>query len=105
MPIMCEEGGVNMTIDRLSGIEPVKNVQSLHRPYKTEKNVSTDAISVSQEARLLSEANMAFDVIKRMPDVREDKIAEVAKKLQDPLYINEALLNTVADKILDEYGF
>ncbi|MGP1577438.1 MAG: flagellar biosynthesis anti-sigma factor FlgM [Treponema sp.] len=94
-----------MTIDRLSGIEPVKNVQSLHRPYKTEKNVSTDAISVSQEARLLSEANMAFDVIKRMPDVREDKIAEVAKKLQDPLYINEALLNTVADKILDEYGF
>ncbi|MGP1593700.1 MAG: flagellar biosynthesis anti-sigma factor FlgM [Treponema sp.] len=94
-----------MTIDRLSGIEPVKNVQTLHRLYKAEKVVSADAISVSQEAKLLSEANMAFDVIKKLPDVREDKIAEVSKKLQDPLYINKALLSTVADKILDEYGF
>lgn len=92
-----------MTIDRLNGIEPVKNVQSVHKLYKTEHVLDTDAISVSKEARLLSDANMALEVIKRTPDIREDKIVEVAKKLQDPSYINDAL-NSIADKILGSYG-
>lgn len=93
-----------MTIDRLNGIDPVKPVQSVRKTHKTESFNKVDAVSVSKEARVLSDANIALEAVRNAPDVREEKVAEVKKKLEDPSYINNALLELVADKIMDDYG-
>ena len=98
------EGGINMTIDRLNGIDPVKPVRPIQRTQRTEAFGKADAVSVSHEARVLSDANIALEAVKNAPDIREDKVAEVKKKFADPSYINNALLELVADKILDDYG-
>ena len=98
------EGGKNMTIDRLNGIDPIKPVQPSQRTQRTEAVDKTDAVSVSNEARILSDANIALEAVRNAPDIREDKVTEVKKKFADPSYINNALLELVADKILDDYG-
>jgi len=98
------EGGKNMTIDRLNGIDPVKPVQPIQRTQRTEILNKADAVSVSSEARVLSDANIALEAVRNAPDIREDKVAEVKKKFEDPSYINNALLELVADRILDDYG-
>ena len=91
-----------MTIDRLNGIDPVKLVPPVQRAQRPEGK--EDAVSVSQEARVLSDANIALEAVRNAPDIREDKVSEVKKKFSDPSYINNALLELVADKILDDYG-
>ena len=93
-----------MTIDRLNGIDPVKPVQPIQRTRRTGAYDKTDAVSVSNEARVLSDANIALEAVRNTPDIREDKVAEVKKKFADPSYINTALLELVADRILDDYG-
>ncbi|MGI5101993.1 flagellar biosynthesis anti-sigma factor FlgM [Treponema vincentii] len=93
-----------MTIDRLNGIDPVKPVQPIQRTQRTEVLNKADAVSVSSEARVLSDANIALEAVRNAPDIREDKVAEVKKKFEDPSYINNALLELVADRILDDYG-
>ena len=93
-----------MTINRLNGIDPVKPVQPIQRTQRTEILNKADAVSVSSEARVLSDANIALEAVRNAPDIREDKVAEVKKKFEDPSYINNALLELVADRILDDYG-
>ena len=93
-----------MTIDRLNGIDPVKPVQPIQRTQRTEVLNKADAVSVSSEARVLSDAHIALEAVRNAPDIREDKVAEVKKKFEDPSYINNALLELVADRILDDYG-
>lgn len=93
-----------MTIDKLNGIDPVKPVQPIRRTSKVEVRNKADAVSVSQEARVSSDANIALEAVRNAPDIREEKVAEVKKKFADPSYINNALLELVADKILDDYG-
>ena len=93
-----------MTIDRLNGIDPVKPVQPIQRTQRTEILNKADAVSVSSEARVLSDANIALEAVRNAPDIREDKVAEVKKKFEDPSYINNALLELVADRILDDYS-
>ncbi len=93
-----------MTIERLNGIEPVKNVQAVQHSYKAKSLKKSDSIQVSEDAQALAEIHFALEAVKNAPDIREDKVAEVAKKLEDPSYINDALLDTVADNILTSYG-
>ena len=93
-----------MTIDRLNGIDPVKPVHPIQRAQRTEAVGKTDAVSVSNEARVLSDANIALEAVRNAPVIREDKVDEVKKKFADPSYINNALLELVADRILDDYG-
>ena len=94
-----------MTIDRLNGIDPVKLVQPIRRTHKVETLEKTDAVSLSREARVAADANLALEAVRNAPDIREDKVAEMKRKFADPSYINNALLELVADKILDNYGF
>jgi negative regulator of flagellin synthesis FlgM len=44
------------------------------------------------------------ETVRAGEDVRADRIAEVRAKLQDPSYIDDAVLNTVADRVMDVFG-
>lgn len=93
-----------MTIDRLNGLEPVKSVEPVRKTQKDKASHKSDAVSVSHEARVLSDAHIALEAVRNASDVREDKVAEVKRKFADPSYIDNALLGLVAEKIMDDYG-
>ncbi|MDR1748054.1 MAG: flagellar biosynthesis anti-sigma factor FlgM [Spirochaetaceae bacterium] len=94
-----------MMIERLGGLDPLKNVQSTHKTQsRVETSFHADSISVSDEAKELAEAYYAKEVAAATPDVRMDRIAEVREKLMNPGYINNAVIETVADKLMDAFG-
>ncbi len=94
-----------MIIDRLGGLDPLKNVQNAQKPQSRQTvSVQRDSINVSDEARELAEAYYVSEIAASTPDVRADRIAEVKEKLKDPDYINKAVLDTVAGRIMDVYG-
>jgi len=91
-------------IDRLGGIDPVNNVQKTQKAHRVSGTAQSDSISVSAEAKELSEMYFAIDTAKMSPDVRADKVAEVMQKMKDPSYINKSVVDLVADRIMDVYG-
>ncbi|MCR4789656.1 MAG: flagellar biosynthesis anti-sigma factor FlgM [Treponemataceae bacterium] len=94
-----------MMIDRLSGINPLQNVQKTqHVAKKAEVTSTEDTVAVSDEAKRLADEYMLTQIASETPDIREDRIAEVKAKLSNPDYINEAVLNSTADRFLDSIG-
>lgn len=93
-----------MMIDKLGGLNPLTNVQNTHRTTaKATVSAGVDSISVSKEAQEMAEAYYLSEVAAETPDVREDLVAQVKAKIQDPAYINDFVIDSVADKILESY--
>lgn len=93
-----------MMIDRLGGIDPLKNVQNTYKTPRVSGTAQSDSINVSTEAKELSEAYFALEVAGAAPDVRSERVAEVIQKMKDPEYINKAVVDLVADRLMDVYG-
>ncbi len=93
-----------MTIDRLGGIDPLKNVSNTQKSHRVSGASPSDSISVSSEAKELSEVYFAMEAAKSSPDVRADKVAAVMEKLKDPSYINDSVVDMVADRMMDVFG-
>ncbi len=91
-------------IDRLGGIDPLKNVQNTHKTQRSGATGQPDSISVSAEAKGLSEVYNAIEVAAAAPDVRADRVAEVMEKMKNPSYINDSVVDMVANRIMDAYG-
>ena len=91
-------------IDRLGGIDPLKNVQNTQKTHRVNEAANPDSISVSAKAKELSEVYSAIETAGAAPDVRADRVAEVMEKIKDPAYINKSVVDLVADRIMDVYG-
>ena len=92
-----------MTIDKLGSINPL---QHYNRPEKAAKSAyknDQDSISVSIEARTMGEIYQAAEIVRKADDIRIDRVEDVKRKLQDPSYINNAIIDIVADKIMDVF--
>ena len=92
-----------MTIDKLGSINPL---QHYNRPEKAAKSAyknELDSISVSNEARTMGELYKVAEIVKNSDDIRLDKVEEARRKLEDPSYINNAVISIVADKIMDVF--
>ncbi len=87
-------------IEKLGAIEPLKNLRNTQKPRQVAKPEASDSINLSPEAQKMSEVYLAIETAKAAPDIREDKIAEVVKKFQDPNYM-DSVLDLTADKIID----
>lgn len=44
------------------------------------------------------------EVAAATPDVRADRVAEVKAKIKDPSYLNDAVIQSTADRIMASYG-
>jgi negative regulator of flagellin synthesis FlgM len=93
-----------MMIDRLGGIDPLKNVQNTQKAHRAGGSSRPDSISVSSEAKELAEAYKAMEAANAAPDVRSERVAEVMQKMKDPSYINKSVVDLVADRLMDVYG-
>lgn len=93
-----------MMINKLGGINPLDNVQNSHRVApKSQVAAKGDSISVSQRAQEMADAYLLSEVASETPDVRADLVEQVKMKIQDPNYLNDAVIDSTADKILASY--
>lgn len=92
-------------IDKVGGINPLNNVQNTHKVEENDRmNAQKDSITVSPEAKEMAEVYYMKQVAADTPDVRADRVAEVKGKIKDPAYLNDAVIKSTADRILDAYG-
>ena len=94
-----------MMINGVNNVTQVNNVQNLRKTENTAKvTESSDTVTVSREAKEMAEIYFMDKVAAETPDVRADKIAEIREKIKDPSYLNDAIINSAADKFLSAIG-
>ena len=93
-----------MTIDRMGSVEPLKNLGKAEKANKPVTTGRPDSIELSSEAKSQAELLSAREVVRSTPEVRMDRVAEMKVKLQDPNYLNSAILESTAEGILKSFG-
>ena len=94
-----------MTIDRLGGLNPLDNIKTTQKAaVKSNVAPQADTISISDEAREMAEVYYMNQVAAETPDVRADRIAEIKAKIQDPSYLNSAVIASAADRLMESFG-
>ena len=89
-----------MMIEKLVGTTPINNVQNTKRTSNAAKStLGEDSVSISKEAIAKADEYYLNQVAAETPDVRADRVAEVKAKIQDPNYLNSAVIASAADKI------
>ena len=91
-----------MTIDRLGPVDPVARYNKAGKPAKVDKRNPADSVDVSEEARRSAALKQTADIVRSTPDIRMDRVEEVKAKLQDPNYIDDAVLGIVADRLMED---
>jgi len=90
-----------MTIDRLNPLEPIQPKKPSGVNH-ADRNSGSDSVSLSSEAVVKAELFKALELARAAPELRMDRIAELKAKIDDPDYLNDAILNATADRILDQ---
>lgn len=91
-------------IDKLGGINPLNSMQSSQRvSARSSVSMGRDSISVSKEAQELAEAHYLSEIAAETPDVRMDLVEQIRIKIQDPMYLNDAVIDSTVDKIMASY--
>lgn len=94
-----------MMIEKLVGTTPINNVQNTKRTSNAAKsNFGEDSVSISKEALAKADEYYMNQVAAETPDVRADRVAEIKAKIQDPNYLNSAVIASAADKIMESFG-
>jgi len=91
-----------MTIDRLNSIDPIRDPAKPSSTERVNREVCGDSIAISSDAAQKAELYKTLELAKAAPDVRADLVAELKAKIKDPNYLNDAVLNMTADRILDQ---
>ena len=96
-----------MTINSLNGLNGVKSVNGcsgIEKSAQTVKLPEQDTITLSSEAKAMGEVYAISEELRAVPDIRMDKVEAAVQKMKDPNYLNETVINNVADKIADMLG-
>ena len=91
-----------MTIDRLGPVDPVGKYNKTSKPAKVAKQAPADSIAFSEEARRSAALQQTADIVRSTPDIRMDRVEEVKAKLQDPNYIDNVVMEAVADRLMED---
>ncbi len=93
-----------MTVDRIGPVDPIHNPKKVKGAGKARQGGGTDSVSFSAEAKSKAEVFHATELAKGAPEVRWDRVQEVKKKLQDPSYISDKVVESVADRLMEHFG-
>ena len=93
-----------MTIEGLGPIDSISKLKKNSKNVKPQQKAETDSVNVSSEAKNLAELYQVNEAVKNSSDVRLDRIEEVKRKLEDPNYINDKVVELVADNIMKNFG-
>ena len=92
-----------MTVERVGFPDPVSKPKKTERPVAAEKAAAADSINVSEGAKEKAEIYNATEVAKSAPDLRMDRIEEVKRKLDDPMYITDKVIGELADRLMEVF--
>ena len=93
-----------MIIDKIGGINPLSNVRGSQRvSARSSVFMGEDSISVSREAQEMAEAYYLSEVAAETPDVRSDLVEQIKIKIQDPMYLSDAVIDSTVDKIMASF--
>jgi negative regulator of flagellin synthesis FlgM len=90
-----------MTIDRIGSIDPIQPGKKPNRSDSVKGSGNEDIINISPAALEKAELYRIKELAMAAPDIREERIAELREKINDPAYINDRLLGETADRILE----
>ena len=93
-----------MSIERLGSLDPLSAYKNSQKVNRAQSTAGQDSVSVSEEARAKAELYKLDAAVRTAPEVRMDKVEAAKAKLQDPNYINNAVINSVADKLMGVFG-
>lgn len=92
-------------IGKIDNVNPLNNVQNTHRTEaKGNLYSAKDSVEFSDEAKKASEAYYLNQIAEETPDVRQDLVASIKEKIKDPNYLNQAVIASAADRILESFG-
>ena len=93
-----------MTVERIGPLDPASNIKKTEKPSRLKAKSDVDSINVSQEARSKAEVFKATEAAKSAPDVRIDRVEEMKRKLQDPSYPSQEVIEKAAEEIMKSFG-
>ncbi|MDA3941528.1 MAG: flagellar biosynthesis anti-sigma factor FlgM [Spirochaetia bacterium] len=93
-----------MNIHSLDHIDAVSKQNKTNKVSKPVVSGGKDSIKISSDAKAMAEIYNASETVKATPDVRMDRIEEVREKLKDPSYIDNLVIESVADSVMDVFG-
>lgn len=93
-----------MTIDRLNSIDPIRDPSKASSSEKVSRAAHGDSIAISSDAAQKADLYKAIEVAKAAPnpEPRSELIASLKAKINDPSYLNEAVISATADRIIDQ---
>jgi len=92
-----------MTVNRISHVDPIPTGKKPGRSEPLGGNDRADTINLSSDAMKKAEMYQVVELIKSAPEADEARIAELRQKINDPSYLNEKVIKTTADNILNAW--
>ncbi|MEE8440722.1 MAG: flagellar biosynthesis anti-sigma factor FlgM [Spirochaetia bacterium] len=92
-----------MTIERLGPIDPVQRYSQTEKTQRAAKP-ENDTVDFSEEAKIKAEVFQIAEQVRKTPDIRADRVEEVKRKLEDPNYIDDIVVEHVAEQIMDMFS-
>ena len=93
-----------MNINSLGPVDPVSKQNKTSKVVKPVNTGGKDSIQISGDAKAMAEVYNTAETVKASPDVRMDRIEEVREKLKDPSYIDNKIIESVAESVMDMFG-
>ena len=90
-----------MTIDRISSVEPMQPEKRPGRVNNANPSRGTDSINISSAAQEKAELFRTQELAAAAPEVRAERVAELKQRINDPAYINDRVINTTADRLIN----
>ena len=92
-----------MTIDKIGGAANIQQKSNVRHNEKV-SNIGYDRLDISKESEIALQNEKLISIIKDMPDIREEKVAEAKKRLEMYMQegaLREEVLKSLADSIID----
>jgi negative regulator of flagellin synthesis FlgM len=93
-----------MTIERINPLDPIQPGKKPGRSGQVSKDTTSDSISLSSEAVEKAELYRAMELVSAAEDLQAERIAELKKKINDPSYIDDAVIKATTDRIMNAFG-
>lgn len=95
-----------MDINRIDGVHEASldKARQEEQRQRSPKNVApADQVSISPEAQKASEVSRLVSLVKQLPDVRPEKLAQAKERLDSqPPEADEQVSRTIARRMLEE---
>jgi negative regulator of flagellin synthesis FlgM len=93
-----------MTINGIGPLDPLQSSKKVGQNNRINQTAGGDSISFSSEALKKGELYQALELIAGASDVRADRVEELKQKINNPSYINDAVISATADKLMSVFG-